>query len=125
MASKEGFGTESVGTSCHRTDVNGSRKATADNLEQVGYGRQCNEERLWSSGEERRGSGEREPCYVQLDMREEGDARLASVYKPDRRRQLQVRPRALSMHAGSGAPFKKCPHLLRLSASVYKRMQCS
>ena len=58
-------------------------------MELAGYGRQCSKERLWSSREER-GSEEPEPCYVQLDMREEGDIRLASVYKPDRRRRLQV-----------------------------------
>ena len=75
--------------------MNGSRNATAANLEAVGYGRQCSTEKLWGARRGRRSAGkEGEPCYVQLDMREEGDGRLASVYKPDRRRELQV-----------GAPF--------------------
>ena len=30
-------------------------------------------------------SDEEEPCYVELGMREEGDTRLASVYKPEKR----------------------------------------
>lgn len=37
---------------------------------------------------------EEEPCYVQLGMREEGDERLASVYKPEKRGKLVVRPSA-------------------------------
>ena len=34
---------------------------------------------------------EEEPCFVELGMREEGDQRLASVYKPEKRSKLQVR----------------------------------
>lgn len=30
------------------------------------------------------------PCYLELGMREEGDRRLASVYKPEQRAKLQV-----------------------------------
>lgn len=33
---------------------------------------------------------EEEPCYVELGMREEGDRRLASMYKPEKRSKLQV-----------------------------------
>ncbi len=33
-----------------------------------------------------------EPCYVELGMRETGDRQLASVYKPEKRAKLQVRP---------------------------------
>ena len=36
-------------------------------------------------------AGEEQPCYVQLGMREEGDVRLASVYKPEMRGKLVVR----------------------------------
>ena len=39
-------------------------------------------------------AGGEEPCYVQLGMREEGDTRLASVYKPEKRGKLVVRPSA-------------------------------
>ena len=44
-----------------------------------GYGTQCT-----ASG------ASSEPCYLQLDMRNENDTRLASVYKPDRRAKLEA-----------------------------------
>ena len=53
---------------------------TAANLEHAGYGQQCSEVTASS-----------EACYLQLDMREDNDTRLASIYKPDRRAQLEAR----------------------------------
>ena len=71
-----------------RSEGSGGRETTAANLERVGYGQQCSQERMANSS--RREGGE--PCYLALGMRGEGDRRLASVYKPDQRRQLQVMP---------------------------------
>ncbi len=65
-----------------------SREATAKNLEAAGYGVPCSD----MLGEAQRAErAQQEPCYVALGMRGEGDQRLASVYKPDQRAQLQAR----------------------------------
>lgn len=50
-------------------------------MEAAGYGSQCNDPNIT----------EEQPCYLQLDLREEDDTRLASVYKPDKRAQLEAR----------------------------------
>lgn len=65
---------------------NASRAASEQNLYSAGYGEQCPE----GAPDETR-SQDLEPCYVQLDMREENDTRIASIYKPDRRKRLQDR----------------------------------
>jgi hypothetical protein len=65
-----------------RTDHGSGRNKTASNLESAGYGVPCSD---------RSSSGvQEEPCYVSLGMREPGDKRLASVYKPEQRKMLQV-----------------------------------
>ena len=43
------------------------------------------------------GNDEEEPCYVELGMREEGNTRLASVYKPEKRGALEVRSQKASV----------------------------
>ena len=62
-----------------RHDTASNRQATERNLREAGYGTQCT-----ASG------ASSEPCYLQLDMRNENDTRLASVYKPDRRAKLEA-----------------------------------
>ena len=71
--------------SLRRRDYGMGRDATAKNLEAVGYGVACSD----APAEAQR--AQRAPCYVALGMRSEGDQRLASVYKPDQRAQLQAR----------------------------------
>lgn len=61
-----------------RHEGSDSRALTAANLEYAGYGKQCAQV-----------DAQMDPCYLQLDMREDSDTRLASIYKPDRRAQLQ------------------------------------
>mmetsp|Transcript_3207 Transcript_3207/g.5843 ORF Transcript_3207/g.5843 Transcript_3207/m.5843 type:complete len:330 (-) Transcript_3207:202-1191(-) len=58
-----------------------ARNATEFNLKHSGFGEQCSVGRPRLEGNE--------PCYVQLDLRENGDKRPASVYKPERRGRLQ------------------------------------
>ena len=62
-----------------RHDTGNNRQATASNLEAAGYGTECSDPNASSN----------RACYLQLDMRDEADTRLASVYKPDRRARLQ------------------------------------
>ena len=64
----------------------GGRNATVRNLYQAGFGEQCPE-----GAPDTPRSEDLEPCYVKLDMRDTNDTRIASVYKPDRRKQLEVR----------------------------------
>jgi hypothetical protein len=56
------------------------RGATEALLERAGYGRLC--------GPAGGGAASPQPCYVALHLRAPGDARLASVYKPERRQAL-------------------------------------
>jgi predicted secreted acid phosphatase len=62
-----------------------SRKYTADNLKDQGFGEKCAQD---GSGKVLRTEG---PCYVALHLRgmEKDQSTLASVYKPERRKQLQ------------------------------------
>lgn len=69
-----------------RRDYGIGREATAKNLEAAGYGVPCSGTLDEAQRAER---AQQEPCYVALGMRSEGDQRLASVYKPDQRAQLQ------------------------------------
>ncbi|CAL8472232.1 g11774 [Coccomyxa elongata] len=69
-----------------RRDYGMGREATAKNLEVAGYGVPCSHTLGEAQHAER---VQQEPCYVALGMRGEGDQRLASVYKPDQRAQLQ------------------------------------
>jgi len=52
-----------------------ARNATESNLAREGFGVRCGDGRQEDSI----------PCYMKLDLREDGDARPASVYKPERR----------------------------------------
>ena len=61
------------------------RNITAANLEAAGYGTQCTAAELTVR------EPQQQPCYVELGMRTAQDDRLASVYKPDMRHQLQQR----------------------------------
>ncbi len=70
-----------------RRDYGPGRDATAKNLEAAGYGVPCSDGVIEAQRAERAQS---EPCYVTLGMRSAGDQRLASVYKPDQRAQLQA-----------------------------------
>lgn len=63
-----------------RHEGGSNREATASNLAVAGYGTPC-KDRLGTDPE---------PCYLQLDMRAIDDTRLASVYKPDKRAQLEA-----------------------------------
>ncbi|KAI8471013.1 MAG: HAD superfamily, subfamily IIIB-domain-containing protein [Monoraphidium minutum] len=79
------------------------RAATAQNLFEAGYGRQCATPSASAAAAAPRRSllapgaaaapaaaaGEGECCYVDLLLRPPGDTRLASVYKPWARRQLE------------------------------------
>ncbi|KAK9905877.1 hypothetical protein WJX75_008052 [Coccomyxa subellipsoidea] len=69
-----------------RRDYALGRAATVKNLEAVGYGVACADAPAEGQRAER---ATRAPCYVALGMRGKGDQRLASVYKPDQRAQLQ------------------------------------
>ncbi len=64
-----------------RHDTGNNRQSTASNLQAAGYGSQCSDPNIT----------ETQPCYLQLDMRDPDDTRLASVYKPDKRAQLTAR----------------------------------
>ena len=64
-----------------RTDKGEMREATARNLEEAGYGSLCD-------GNEDKDVPAATPCYLSLTMREPGDARPASVYKPEARARL-------------------------------------
>ncbi|DBA74924.1 hypothetical protein WJX79_004860 [Trebouxia sp. C0005] len=64
-----------------RHDTGDNRQSTASNLQAAGYGSQCIDPNITES----------QPCYLQLDMRDPDDTRLASVYKPDKRAQLTAR----------------------------------
>lgn len=66
-----------------RTDKGEMRERTAKNLEEAGYGKECGEDN--SSSKE---GQETAPCYLSLTMRAPGDARPASVYKPEARAKL-------------------------------------
>eukprot|EP00195_Chlamydomonas_chlamydogama_P016053 CAMPEP_0202890426 /NCGR_PEP_ID=MMETSP1392-20130828/829_1 /ASSEMBLY_ACC=CAM_ASM_000868 /TAXON_ID=225041 /ORGANISM="Chlamydomonas chlamydogama, Strain SAG 11-48b" /LENGTH=355 /DNA_ID=CAMNT_0049573987 /DNA_START=60 /DNA_END=1127 /DNA_ORIENTATION=+ len=80
-----------------------ARAATALNLQEAGYGSLCPEAQAAAAGQlveaqaaaagQLRGAARwvrtQEPCYVALHLREESDDRFASVYKPDRRHQLE------------------------------------
>lgn len=66
-----------------------SREATELNLAAAGYGRPCTPAPESTAGGPRVNSST--PCYVELALREVGDRRLASVYKPERRARLQQR----------------------------------
>lgn len=66
-----------------RTDKGDMREATIKNLEAAGYGSQCSSEDSSSKEGE-----EAAPCYLSLTMRAPGDARPASVYKPEARAKL-------------------------------------
>ena len=72
-----------------RTDKGGMREATARNLEEAGYGVECGSGKGGGGGG---GEGEAAaaaaPCYLSLSMRSPGDARPASVYKPEARANL-------------------------------------
>lgn len=68
-----------IGHFC-RHDTDSNRAATASNLQDAGYGSQCADPTVT----------EDQPCYLQLDMRDPDDTRLASVYKPDKRAQLEA-----------------------------------
>lgn len=62
-----------------RHEGGGNREATASNLQAAGYGTPCKDQL----------GTDQKPCYLQLDMRAIDDTRLASVYKPDKRAQLE------------------------------------
>jgi hypothetical protein len=64
-----------------------ARNATAANLAAAGYGGEC-------PGGPEPGALQRAaegPCYVRLYLRQAGDTRLASVYKPAQREDLRRR----------------------------------
>ena len=82
-----------------RTDKGGMREATERNLEEAGYGVACGSDGGGGTGEEGPPAKEGEegggggaaaaaPCYLSLTMRSPGDARPASVYKPEARSKL-------------------------------------
>lgn len=58
-----------------------TRAATVKNLVTAGYGKQC------SYNDNERGTPT-SPCYVALHLRDKNDDRPASVYKPERRKEL-------------------------------------
>mmetsp|Transcript_11234 Transcript_11234/g.30642 ORF Transcript_11234/g.30642 Transcript_11234/m.30642 type:complete len:147 (+) Transcript_11234:1575-2015(+) len=63
-----------------------SRNGTVANLEKAGYGKQCPPA---DAGSPPWITRTKEPCYVVLHLREPNDSRLASIYKPERRKTLQ------------------------------------
>lgn len=62
-----------------------SRKFTEDNLQAEGFGVVCTQDGFGKV------SRTKEPCYVALHLRDEAKdmIKIASVYKPQRRKQLQ------------------------------------
>lgn len=66
-----------------------ARDATAANLAAVGYGRSCADADGGPSAAAASSSAEA-PCYEALLLREDGDVRLASVYKPAKRAELEA-----------------------------------
>lgn len=80
-----------------------ARNSSAINLQAAGYGALCKpaagSSQAAESGTAAEGveGGQRDafgrpgnPCYVALHVRDMGDDRLASVYKPDRRSELEA-----------------------------------
>jgi hypothetical protein len=61
-----------------------ARAQTEDNLLAAGYGRRCGDKGRGGGGDGDDGA----PCYLSLTLRQPGDARPASLYKPEARRQL-------------------------------------
>ena len=70
-----------------RKDRGDMRAATAKNLEEAGYGRECGGGG-GGGGDAEAAGAEAPPCYLSLMMRSPEDARPASVYKPEARAKL-------------------------------------
>jgi hypothetical protein len=70
-----------------------ARAATVTNLASAGFGSKCAAGALPGPG--------RACCYSELVLREEGDDRLASIYKPQARGAL-MKKHGYTIHAGFG-----------------------
>ena len=82
-----------------RTDRGDMREATVKNLEEAGYGVECGSDSK-EGGAAAAATEDDAPCYLSLTMRAPGDARPASVYKPEARAKLLLS--GGSVHGGNG-----------------------